>query len=251
MADYEGHEWRELTAKPKSVVATERILQIALELEDLPDEPGKSVHALFARLYYLDKSLWLTRLERDDPDGFFDEFTRHFFEAYERPLRQCLSNDDLPSGSPWAAYQRLTRRTCMRDGVIRHLVILAAGARAHICGDIGPSLVAAADEFRARGKRIPDNARLREFYFSDANRVVLLRAGLRLIDHYRAENSGYRKVVLGVFRFLFPRMSWVWWPVMRSWRQQSWDYAAARISKISTSVERETDCLLASGARCS
>jgi len=192
-------------------------------LQSLPDTPGARIHELFARLYHFDTMRWLDKMKEKDEDGFFFLFMTHFHRLYEEAAGSCIGNAALRQDSHWRRYQHMTGRSCMSDSIWKHLAIIIIAVHTHVKHDIGIALVRTLNDWTAGDGETPSLDEKSKLFFQSSNGDVFCDATIDFMNFYLREQRGYRRMLLKIFRFLLPRLQFIWWPVMDRWRRHSWE----------------------------
>ena len=197
---------------------------------DLADQPGAQIHKLFAGLYLETLANWLDLLSKEENPEYAYLVIGRFFELYRGCVLDHMggAGDDVPKH--WRAYHKLANRLTIKSPIFSHLRLISLGARAHIRYDLGVAFFEAEKDYR--------HLKLGEVSFDKEAPVITgpLSAGaftgaaLNYVQMHRAEQSGWRLMVLIVYEMCLRLFLRIWLGVIQSWRRSALSEAQSRIA---------------------
>lgn len=185
----------------------------------MSDLPARRVHTLFAGIYLRTTQRWMGFLAtRRDPEFAYLTIVR-FYEIYRAAMRTTMRD---PATSPWRRYHGLASRLTMTGPISAHLLLVSSGVRAHTRYDLGVAIARATHDYARLYGRAPDIERYRETIVGRQTGYAFQCAGLDYIDDHRRQQTGWRHLVLTVFRSGLLGLSWLWMPIFQQWRRAAW-----------------------------
>jgi hypothetical protein len=169
------------------------------------------IHGLFAELYLCETVTWLDYLKRElRPElaycvipPFFALYREHVLDQLDQPLAEIATH--------WRPYHRLSRRLTMRSPIALHLLLISLGAWAHTRFDLG----------RAICETEIGPAREMDAMFGELSEVAFLQATRCYIDRHLARQSGWRRLVLRLYRSCLLLLKPIWLRQFQRWRKAS------------------------------
>lgn len=225
MADQHG---KKIAAAKATALQAEQQIQLSKSNFDaMPDTRGAQVHTLFASLYCSTTHRWLQQLQVADNPEFAHLVIVRFFKLYEDGVLTLVGADPQQVPKQWRKYHWLARRLTMTSPISLHLLLISLGARAHVRYDLGIAAAEAAEDYRALFGREADFERLSPEIIGAATADSFALAALDYIDMHHAAQTGWRRLVLSLYRggLRVSRPLWLW--VFQNWRRAA--YAEARI----------------------
>lgn len=192
---------------------------------DHPDH----VHHLFAELYLVTTQRWLADLSQDPDNAFSYRVIRRFMDFYLEQVPGRLHAPLHEIEPHWRPYHWLARQQTIRSPITAHLILISAGVKAHIQGDLGRSI----RSIEAEMGLLPDESGRRPHAAQDRllslqTDVLFLDAALAYVSRQHDDQRGWRRLVLKLYRMGLILLKPIWIPVLQKWRRAG--YAKAERS---------------------
>ncbi|WP_461427254.1 hypothetical protein [Gymnodinialimonas sp.] len=213
--------------KTKAELAERELSKIADDFRALEPTHPHHIHHLFAGLYLCTTRRWLARLSESADSEYAYRVICHFLDLYKDHVLDRLSQPLDSIATYWRTYHRLARRQSIRSPISAHLILISVGARAHTHGDLGQAMNMADQDLGDRIDAHASEQAVRMKIFGEISDKAFFEAALDHVAEQHARQTGWRRMILKLYRVGLYVLKPIWLPVFQRWRRTGYAEAVA------------------------
>lgn len=187
------------------------------------------IHHLFADLYLCTTRRWLARLSQSDDSEYAYRVIVRFLEFYVDQVPRRLDHPLSEIEAHWRSYHKRARRQTIRSPISAHLILISSGVRAHIQGDLGRAMCIVEEEIGHHATSKAHAAAEQEKMLGEDSDTMFYDAALDHVAAQTARHTGWRRMILNLYRVGLYVLKPIWIPVFQHWRSTGYTEAAADV----------------------